>query len=160
MAISFKNVGIKKDNILFDQALNPQPIGIKTPLEVNANGFGPFQMIYDPVKQLKDNLRNLISTNSGERLGRYNYGANLRSLSFDLTAKDDFDAEVAFRIKNAVRNYMPMIELDELETTPLKITKIDDANKSIAKILIKVKFNVPKARSFDEVVEVIIYAGG
>ena len=91
MAISFKNVGIKKDNILFDQALNPQPIGIKTPLEINTNGFGPFQAIYDPVKQLKDNLRNLISTNNGERLGRYNYGANLRSLAFDLTSKDDFE---------------------------------------------------------------------
>lgn len=160
MAISFKNVGIKKDNILFDQALNPQPIGIKTPLEINTNGFGPFQAIYDPVKQLKDNLRNLISTNNGERLGRYNYGANLRSLAFDLASKDDFDAEVAFRIKDSVRRYMPMIELDELETTPLKITKIDDSNKSIAKILIKVKFNVPKARTFDEIVEVIIYAGG
>ena len=36
----------------------------------------------DPVRQLADNFRNLIMTNHGERLGRYNYGANLNSLIF------------------------------------------------------------------------------
>lgn len=160
MAISFKNVGFKKDNQRFEENFELVPMGIKTPLRENSFGPGPFQMTFDPVEQLADNLRNLIQTNHGERLGRFKYGANLRDIVFDLTAKDDFDAEVAFRIKEAVSRYIPQIELDELETAPLKIKRIDDTNRSLAKILVKVKFNIPILKSFGNVAEVILYVGG
>jgi len=61
------------------------PIGFKTPMEmsVGANS-GPFKMRMDLAAQIKDNFRNMIATNHGDRLMLFDFGANLAELSFEL----------------------------------------------------------------------------
>lgn len=64
--------------------------------------------------QIRDNMRNLIETNWGERLGQYDFGANLRELAAERLAREDYDQEVAFRIKKAVDKWMPYVSLEEM----------------------------------------------
>jgi phage baseplate assembly protein W len=110
-AISFKDVGIKgfKQQDVLNRNKTIQPIGIKTPVEPDPSENGIFLMNTDIKAQVADNLRNLILTNWGERLGNYFLGANLRPLLVDFSSKDDFDQEAMVRINTAISRWMPFV---------------------------------------------------
>jgi phage baseplate assembly protein W len=113
-AISFKNVG-KSTNLVRSEAEAQQvviPIGIKTPLRLGNTTL--FEMHTDLFNQIRDNLRNLLMTNWGERVGLYDFGANLIELSAERLAQEDYDQEVAVRVKRAVDKWMPYVALEEM----------------------------------------------
>ena len=86
---SFKSVGLTNVETADQKTItgrNP-PIGIKTPVQF-ADSDGLFAMHTDVLKNIKDNFKNLLLTNHGERLGLYDFGANLRPLVFDLGKSD------------------------------------------------------------------------
>jgi phage baseplate assembly protein W len=152
--IEFKNVGTAASEVLASRLSRPSlvPIGIKTPLEFGDHGL--FRMHFGLVDQIKDNLKNLLLTNHGERLGLFDFGANLRSLLFDVTTAD-FDEKVAENIKTAVSKFMPFVSLETMEI------KYDDKNNvetAIIKILIT--YSVPAAKAARQKIEVVLYAGG
>jgi phage baseplate assembly protein W len=134
---NFKSVGIKNDQ----QPITGStlPIGIKTPLQLGKSGEGIFAMHTSLADQMADNLRNLITTNHGERLGLYDFGANLRSLTLDFTSLEDFDSEAIIRIRNAVTKYMPFVNLKTFEST---IDRFN--NQVVGKINIKITYNIPQ----------------
>ena len=109
MAIEFKSVGDRASARKFQPVTNEIPIGIKTPLRLGENNDGIFAMHLNIADQIHDNFRNLLLTNYGERLGQYEYGANLRELAMEL-GRSDFDAEAIVRIRNAINTFMPFIE--------------------------------------------------
>ena len=88
-------------------------IGIKTPMELGGDE-GLFKMHSELDRQISDNLRNLLLTNHGERLGRYNFGANLRPLVFRY-GEDDFETEVSRRIQETVGREIPYVSLATVE---------------------------------------------
>ena len=57
-------------------------VGLKFPL--NSNAFSTFNQSRTLLEQTKSNLRNLLLTSKGERLGRFDYGASLRNITFEL----------------------------------------------------------------------------
>ena len=80
---SFKNIGTTTTQLQVSRpAAQTFPIGIKTPMEFGGNG-NPYKMHTSVPDQINDNLRNMILTNRGERLGKYDYGANLRQILAD-----------------------------------------------------------------------------
>ena len=89
MAISFKDVGVKgfRQEEVLSRNRTVVPIGIKTPVEPDPADQGLFLMHTDIKAQIADNLRNLILTNWGERLGNYFFGANLRPILVDFSSK-------------------------------------------------------------------------
>ena len=105
--------------------------------------------------QVGDNLRNLISTNHGERLMLYDFGANLEELIFELGA-EDVDTEAVIRIKTAVEKYMPYIQLLTFETFEPPVT----TNTGLAYIGIKIRYMVPDASSKEMEEEIILAAAG
>lgn len=111
MVISFKDVGVR--GFRQEEVLNRNrtliPIGIKTPVESDPSENGLFLMHTDVKEQIADNLRNLILTNWGERLGNYSFGANLRPILVDFSSKPDFDQEAMVRINTAISKWMPFI---------------------------------------------------
>lgn len=113
-AISFKSVG-KSTVDVRNKASDTQPtipIGIMTPLRFGNTSL--FEMNTDLFDQIRDNLRNLILTNHGERLVLFDFGANLQELSTERVAREDYDSEVAARVAAAVSKWMPFVSLDEL----------------------------------------------
>lgn len=109
--ISFKNVGVKgfRQEDVLARNKTALPIGIKTPVEFDDSGHGLFAMHTDIKEQIADNLRNLVLTNWGERLGNYFFGANLRPILADFSHKENFDEEAMIRINTAISKYMPFI---------------------------------------------------
>lgn len=150
--ISFKNVGLKKWQTETDLLVrSPKPIGIKTPIEYGRQGEGIFHMHFDIANQIQDNFRNLLLTNHGERLGLYDFGANLHPLVSEFLNKDDFDSEAASRIKTAVNIYMPFVSLVGFKS------ELDyENNKFIGKVNLLVVYSVPDINVLDKTLTVIL----
>jgi phage baseplate assembly protein W len=127
-----------------------KPIGIKTPLEKGKEvGESLFKMHFDINDQIKDNLKNLIMTQKGERLGFPDYGTSLRLIYSNTSITDDQIAEIASReIKQAVSKFMPNINLLQFysEIADVSEFKNDSANNSAVEFL-KTQQNVSFAGS-------------
>lgn len=89
------------------------PLGIKTPLKLGTKKNETlFAMNYNIKDQINDNLRNLLLTKKGERLGFPDFGTDLNQLYHDTTLSDDEISEIAMEmIKESVEKFMPNIEL-------------------------------------------------
>tara|TARA_R110002060_G_scaffold71932_1_gene80593 strand:- start:256 stop:696 length:441 start_codon:yes stop_codon:yes gene_type:complete len=128
-------------------------IGIKTPVQFS-DGDGLFAMHTDVVKNIKDNFNNLLLTNHGERLGLFDFGANIRPLLFDL-GKADFDAIAISRINKAISKYMPFIEPLTFETFEEGLNEQD-----LATVGVRITYNIPSLNVNNQGIEIILQAGG
>jgi len=124
--LSFKSVGetLNSDKFLSSKTFD-LPYGITTPLQVGDDSL--FEMSSGMASQIYDNLKNLIMTNHGERLGQFSFGANLQPLLSERISNDSFDAEAMRRIKTAVNFFMPYISLKDFET---QIGEFDEITRS------------------------------
>lgn len=151
---SFKNVGKTKsqqaEEILTTTTF---PFGIKTPLSFGEEGEGIFSMNYSIGEQFADNLRNLILTNWGERLGLYDFGANLRPLTTEFSSQDSFDAEAISRIRVAVQKWMPFVNLETFESDFDQFE-----NKNTAVIKINIIYSIPGIDDIKRSLQVVLYA--
>jgi phage baseplate assembly protein W len=161
---TFKSVG----NIVTDEKFNNKTtaeslvrnIGIMTP--VRQSGTSEiFDMHKDPREQLKDNLKNLIMTNQGERLCRHDFGANLKSILYDYTKEQEYVNLVSKLIRKTVETYMPVIDISEVNVLVLNNLEKNNANLAgLAKLKLRVIFSVPKLRAENLAVEVEMFIGG
>jgi len=104
-SFNFKSSGIKvTDRAVAEDTLTKKKrdVGIKTPL-TQFQQRQIFDMHDNPIEQLKDNFRNLLLTNAGERLGLYDFGADLSAILFDFSANDKVESEAIDRINRAAR---------------------------------------------------------
>jgi phage baseplate assembly protein W len=152
--LSFKNVGFKQYeqpqiNRTTKAAL---PVGIKTPLEFGTNGSGFLQMHYTAEDQIRDNFRNLLLTNHGDRLMLYDYGANLQPIVTEYRNQEDFNSEAMTRINTSVAKWMPFVELEGFGSEI-----IYEDNQNVGKIAITVEFSVPKAQIKTKRIMVILH---
>ena len=115
---------------------NTVPLNIATPIRLDNSKKQTFVMHYNFVKSTKDNLRNLLNTNFGERLMFPNYGANIQELAWEVGTEDG-DLRIMGRIKKAVQVYMPYIALDGYEPIRKKQTTGED------KIGVRLFFIIP-----------------
>lgn len=149
---SFKSVGKTKQNIKDEEVVSsPVPYGIKTPLKLGASE-GILEMNYNLEEQFADNLRNLLLTNWGERVGLYNYGANLRPLVTEFVTQDDFDNSAIERIKSAVDTWMPFIDLEDFSSITDRME-----NKNTAVIKINITYNIPALQVKGKGLQIVLY---
>ena len=89
------------------------PIGIKTPIEPGyRDNEDLFKMHFEPFEQIKDNLKNLVLTQKGERLGFPDFGTDLLSIYSNTELTDEEVSDVVMsEIQAAVSKYMPSIFL-------------------------------------------------
>lgn len=148
---SFKSVGKTQDKV-DEETLTPTliPYGIKTPLQLGSESI--FSMNYSLADQFSDNLKNLILTNWGERLGLYNFGANLRPLTTEFVSQENFDNEAIVRIKNAVDRWMPFIDLENFSSSVDRIN-----NKSTGVININITYNIPALNVIGRGLQITLY---
>jgi phage baseplate assembly protein W len=153
---SFKSVG-EEPNAQRERAaqqVKRPPIGIKTPLELSEGDDGFVKMHSNIEDVISDNLKNLILTNHGERLFDYNFGANLKELTFEL-GSEETDEEAIRRIQRACARYMPYVSLNTFE--PVILGTIEE---SVARIGIRITYVVPSANTKERAIEVILYTVG
>jgi len=150
--LSFKSVG-KTAQTLSEEDVEVAnfPIGIRTPLSLS-DIDGPLTMNYLLDEQLADNLRNLLQTNFGERLGLYNFGANLKPLTVNFSSQDSFDSEALKRIATAISQWMPYVEpvdyVSEVDRTQVLNTAL---------IRINITYNVPSVGIVGKKIQTVLY---
>lgn len=152
--IDFKSVGERSSSRRFQAVENTQPIGIKTPLREGTNDDGLFAMHFVLEDQIQDNLKNLLYTNHGERLGRFDFGANLRELSLE-HGQDAFDSEAISRIQGAIDKYMPYVNPKTFESKPTA-----NINKMIERVDIKITYDVLRLGITNKEIVVTIFVRG
>ena len=145
MTLSFKNVGVRKDeqqNDPVNTGVTRIPFGIKTPIELSHGTDDLFVMHYVVQDQVRDNLKNLVLTNHGERLAQYKFGANLRPLCSEYANKEAFDSEAMININTAIKAFMPYIVPLEFKSA----VERDNQQTGLARISISVIYSIPKLR--------------
>jgi phage baseplate assembly protein W len=152
----FKHVGDQYDDWEIENPIIPNevPIGFKTPMELGQNHEGPFKMHTILANQIVDNFRNMLMTNHGERLGMYYFGANLSNLCHELGSELQ-DTEAIRRIRKTTKKYMPYIEPRTFESF---IERFD--NQHVAKVGIRIIFDIPTLQIRNKAVEVILHTTG
>jgi phage baseplate assembly protein W len=149
---SFKSVGKTQEKITEETlATTPIPFGIKTPVQLGSSE-GIFAMNYSLSEQFADNLRNLLLTNWGERLGLYQFGANLRPLTTEFVSQENFDNEAIVRIKNAVEKWMPFVDLESFSS---EVNRND--NKSTGVINVNITYNIPALNVIGRGLQITLY---
>jgi phage baseplate assembly protein W len=151
---SFKSSGVTAQTSPANNiSTTPPVIGILTPLSLGTTDL--LAMSTDLATQMSDNLRNLIQTNWGERLGLYNYGANLRPLLTNLATQDDFDSQATVSIKNAVQRWMPYIDLIDFTSNFDTSGKLA---KGIAQVTVLISYNIPSLNVKNKKIKVTLVA--
>lgn len=151
---NFRSVGKTTTQIQNESiatASSPVIYGIKTPLR--CSGEHIFDVTYSLAEQVNDNLRNLILTNYGERVGMYKYGANLRPLLFDFVSIDDFDTKAITNIKSATSIWMPYVVLNDYVSTVDK----NNSTKNVKAIKLLITYDVPLLNVKNKALEITLY---
>ena len=153
---NFKSVGTSYDlqAELDSRSTRAPPVGIKTPVALSDSGSEFIQMHTTFADQIHDNLINLILTNHGERLGQPLLGANLMELAFEMQSEAGA-SEAMSRITMACNRWMPYVTLLTFE--PM-IEHFD--NKEVAKVGVKLSYKVPKLKTKERGMEILIYSAG
>jgi phage baseplate assembly protein W len=135
-------------------------VGIKTPLR-SSGTTEIFDMHTDPREQLKDNLKNLILTNHGERLVSHNFGANLKSILYDFSKEKEYLEMVSKFIIEAAQKHIPVININDIQSVVLDREEKNNANlNGLAKLKVRVIFGIPNIRIENLSVQVEMFIGG
>jgi hypothetical protein len=140
----------------FDNPVADFPIGILTPLRLGYENDGIFKMSKDLITQVRDNFKNMLATNWGDRLMLYDFGANLSELSFEM-GNESGDMEAIVRIKNSIDKYMPFIIPQTFETFS---EASQTPSEGVGKVGIRITYSISNLSSENFVDEVIIYSAG
>jgi phage baseplate assembly protein W len=152
---SFASVGQTQQEVISNNTVvASNPIGFSTPVRLGSSDGGTFSMHTDLLKQIRDNFRNMVATNHGDRLMLRDFGANLRPLVFEL-GNERIDEVAINNIATTTRKYMPFVSLETFETENLGNDGFGNAT-----VKVRVAFSVPSLNSSRQMVELLIRAGG
>ena len=86
-------------------------IGLELPMRYGSAGF--FKRTKTALEQTKSNIRNLISTQKGERLGNPNFGCDLRQVLFE--QEGDVESQMEETIRAAIDEFLPFVKVSSID---------------------------------------------
>ena len=93
--------------------LNPDiTIGLQLPLGTHANGV--FKQTQTLLEQTKSNIKNLLLTVKGERLGNPNFGSNLLNVVFE-QVREDAEDQIDAAIRDSISEFLPHVIVKSIE---------------------------------------------
>ena len=87
-------------------------VGVSLPIGGGNNGY--FAVNYTTKNQIKSNLKNLILTEPGERLGNPKFGTPLRKFIFETYTGGQFEMDIEETITTAVSTYLPYVTIESI----------------------------------------------
>ena len=131
--------------------LNPDvTVGLSLPL-THDNSFGFFKTTQTLLEQAKHNIRNLLLTRRGERLGNPNFGSDLHLLLFEQDT-GDLESKVEETIREAVSNNLPYVILHSIEAS--------SSNMDQNIYLVNLRFSIDTDQTKEEELSIDISANG
>ena len=118
-----------------NKSISDYAIGLSLPLQM---GTTTFNQTYDNLEQLKSNVKNLLLTNRGERLGLPTFGCGLQSLLFEPNDAE-LEDKIYNTIENAINYWLPQLLIDSIEITSEDTDK--DNNTINVSIVFTAKYN-------------------
>ena len=94
-------------------------IGLKLPLDHDRQGF--FPRTKTSLEQVKHNIRNLLLTKRGERLGNPIFGSDLLNILFE--QEDDIENRIEEIIRSSVSEFLPFVDITKIEINFSKTNK-------------------------------------
>ena len=105
-------------------------IGLSFPLRKDNNT--DFAMTRNSLQQAKHNLKNLLLTFPGERVGQPEFGSRMREICFE-PIDDNLPTKIEEEVRRAVSSWLPYINIQEVNT----LTDDGDENK----IFVEIKYS-------------------
>ena len=98
-----------------------KPLGITLPVRLGNRGY--FETTTDVVVQIKSNLKNLLMTKRGERLGNPSFGCDIQLFIFN-PLTDETISNIRGSIETAVQVWLPFLTIKNVS-----VTKDEDRNR-------------------------------
>ena len=96
-----------------EKDLNPDVfIGVSLPLDYGSQGF--FNKTRTTLEQTRSNIRNLLLTIKGERLGNPTFGSDLMRIIFDQDAGDIGD-RIEEAIRTSISEWLPYVTVKQVK---------------------------------------------
>ena len=125
--------------------------GLELPMTHTQEGY--FRRTKTALEQTKYNIRNLLLTSKGERLGNPTFGTNLLSLVFS-QENTDLESKVEEEIRAAMSEFLPFVSIVNIETV------FSSTNMSTAVVNLKFSLNIDLTAEEDLVLDLSSYTGG
>jgi len=113
-------------------------IGIDLPIRRDAGLGGFFASTSTTIEAVKNNIRNLLSTNEGERFFQPNLGMNLRRILFEHISEENLIG-VQNSILDKMEFWLPFVEVQDIQVLSRDNTTNIGANEIRVKILFNIK---------------------
>ena len=112
-------------------------VGIDLPIRRDDAEQGWFASTTTTIEAVKNNIRNLLSTNKGERLMQPRLGMNLRQILFEQASEDNL-LNIQNSILDTFNFWLPFVEVRNIEL----LTTNDDTTIHSNEIRVKILFNI------------------
>ena len=114
-------IPIPKENVIDNK--DNKFIGIKLPLKRSGGNDGYFESTNITIDAVKENIRNLLNTNLGERLFQPSIGMGLDRILFE-NINDESLQIISDQINTVFETWMPFITLRKLDINDSMSNKI------------------------------------
>ena len=112
-------------------------IGIDLPIRRGDDKDGFFATTSTTIEAVKNNIRNLLQTNEGERFFQPNLGLNLRGLLFEHIKSENLIA-VEDAILDRFELWLPFVQVRDIKIDTIESNQVVGANE----IRVKILFNI------------------
>ena len=112
-------------------------VGIDLPIRRGTDADGFFATTSTTIEAVKNNIRNLLQTNEGERLFQPNLGLNLRGLLFEHIKSENLIA-VEDAILDRFELWLPFVQVRDIKIDTIESNQVVGANE----IRVKILFNI------------------
>jgi len=112
-------------------------VGIDLPIRRDDVVGGWFASTKTTIEAVKNNIRNLLNTNQGERLMQPNLGLGLRSLLFE-QINDDTIMSIQDSILDIFKIWLPFVEVRDIQI----ITNSDNTSVHSNEVRVNIIFNI------------------
>ena len=93
--------------------MSAQGLGLSIPLRIDSYD-GPFALIKDQSELIKQNIKMLVLTTPGERIGFPKFGVGLRRYLFENADNKNLSVVLKRAIEDQINLYLPYIRLNEV----------------------------------------------
>jgi phage baseplate assembly protein W len=121
-------------------------IGINT----TPNTDGIFATNYTTLSQAKDNIKNLLLTQKGERLMQPDFGCDIWRVIFEQSVDGEIDIAIENSIIDAVNTWLPYLNINQI------IIDSDDDSKDSNRIGLEINFSLTSNPNLKDSVKIVL----
>ena len=129
-------------------------IGIDLPIRRDDASGGFFASTTTTIEAVKNNIRNLLQTEEGERFFQPNLGINLKRKLFENLKEGDI-TDIQNTILDKFDFWLPFVETRDIQI----LTNSDDTTIGVNTIIIKIIFNIKQDPNTTDSISVDFFSG-